>query len=175
MKPTHDSLLLRVSCLRTHQTVFNKENSYQQVYINLLIGIFFIKEALEREVLTHDFDMTYQRNLSREEQQALQNLRKYDDIIIKQVDKGSAVVIMDKEAYLQEAMRQLNDSEIYQPLLKDSTRDMIKKVNERIQETHRKGNIDDKTRDYLLASGDERAGKFYLLPKIQRKDARGAR
>ena len=23
MKPTHDSLLLRVSCLRTHQTVFN--------------------------------------------------------------------------------------------------------------------------------------------------------
>ena len=33
MKRTHDSLLLRVSCLRTHQTVFNKENSYQQVYI----------------------------------------------------------------------------------------------------------------------------------------------
>ena len=33
MKPTHDLLLLRVSCLHTHQTVFNKENSYQQVYI----------------------------------------------------------------------------------------------------------------------------------------------
>ena len=25
MKQTHDSLLLRVSCLRTHQTVFNDE------------------------------------------------------------------------------------------------------------------------------------------------------
>ena len=130
-------------------------------------------EALERELLTHDFDMIYQRNLSREEQQALQNLRKYDDIIIKQADKGSAVVIMDKEAYLQEAMRQLNDSEIYQPLVKDSTRDMIKKVNERIQESHRKGNIDDKTRDYLLASGEERAGKFYLLPKIHKKGCPG--
>ena len=33
MKPTHDPLLLRVSCLRTHQTVFNKENSYHLVYI----------------------------------------------------------------------------------------------------------------------------------------------
>ena len=33
MKPTHDSLLLRVSCLRTHQTVFNKENSYHLVYV----------------------------------------------------------------------------------------------------------------------------------------------
>ena len=33
MKSTHDSLLLRVSCLCTHQTVFNKENFYQLVYI----------------------------------------------------------------------------------------------------------------------------------------------
>ena len=33
MKPTHDSLILRVSCLRTHQTVFNKENSYHLVNI----------------------------------------------------------------------------------------------------------------------------------------------
>ena len=31
MKPTHDSLLVRVSCLRTHQTVFNKENSHHQL------------------------------------------------------------------------------------------------------------------------------------------------
>jgi len=54
-------------------------------------------EALEREILTRDFDMTYRRNLTRDEQQqALQNLRDYDDIIIKQADKGSAVVIMDK-------------------------------------------------------------------------------
>ena len=80
---------------------------------------------------------------------------------------------MDKEAYLLEAMRQLNDSEIYQPLVKDSTRNMIKKVNERIQELYRKGNIDDKTRDYLLASGEERAGRFYLLPKIHKKGCPG--
>ena len=33
MKPTHDSLLLRVSCLRNHQTVFNEENSYHLVYM----------------------------------------------------------------------------------------------------------------------------------------------
>ena len=80
--------------------------------------------------------MTYQRNLSREEQQALQNLRKYDDIIIKQADKGSAVVIMDKEAYLQEAIGQLNDLEIYQPLVKDSTRDMIPAISKGFYERH---------------------------------------
>ena len=33
MKSTYDSLVLQVSCLRTHQTLFNKENFYQLVYI----------------------------------------------------------------------------------------------------------------------------------------------
>ena len=33
MKPAHGSPLLRVSCLHTQQTVFNKENSDHLVYI----------------------------------------------------------------------------------------------------------------------------------------------
>lgn len=57
----------------------------------------------------------------KDEQTALENLRSYDDIIIKQADKGSSVVVMDKEAYLKEAMRQLDDKEVYQPLVKDPT------------------------------------------------------
>lgn len=130
-------------------------------------------EALERDILAHDFGTPYQRNLTREEQQALQDLRTYDDIIIKQADKPSAVVVMDKEAYLQEAMRQLTDKEIYQPLPKDPTSAMIKKVNQSILEAHRKGNIDGVTKDYLLASGDERAGRFYLLPKLHKKGCPG--
>ena len=80
---------------------------------------------------------------------------------------------MDKEAYFQEAMRQFNDSEIYQPLVKDPTRDMIKKVNQIIIESHRKGNIDDKTKEYLLAPGEEREGRFYLLPKIHKEGFSG--
>jgi hypothetical protein len=36
-----------------------------------------------------------------------------DDIIIKPVDKGSAVVVMDKTTYLQEAERQLSDCRFY--------------------------------------------------------------
>ena len=52
-------------------------------------------------------------NLTQDEQKALENLRGYDDIIIKQADKGSAVVVMDREAYINEAMGQLDDSEVY--------------------------------------------------------------
>ena len=130
-------------------------------------------EALERELLSHNFDASYQRNLTKDEQIALKNLRSYDDIIIKQADKGSAVVVMDKEAYLTEAMKQLDDTEIYQPLVKDPTKDMIKKVNARIKESYQKGNIDKDTQQYLLASGEERAGRFYLLPKIHKAGCPG--
>ena len=35
---------------------------------------------------------------------ALEDLRSYDDIVIKQADKGSAVVVMDKERYVTEAV-----------------------------------------------------------------------
>ena len=56
-------------------------------------------EALEKAVLSHDFTVTHPRNLTRDEQRVLENLRGYDDIIIKQTDKGSAEVVMDKEAF----------------------------------------------------------------------------
>ena len=50
------------------------------------------------------------RKLTKEEQKALEDLRSYDDILIKQAEKGSAVVVMDKERYVAEATRQLGDS-----------------------------------------------------------------
>ncbi|TWW62547.1 hypothetical protein D4764_04G0011940 [Takifugu flavidus] len=50
-------------------------------------------------------------NLSHEEATALQELRQNINIIIKPADKGSAVVIMDREQYLWEGRRQLEDEE----------------------------------------------------------------
>jgi len=39
MKPAHDSLLLRVSCLRTHRTVFGGEDSCHLVYVRACGGL----------------------------------------------------------------------------------------------------------------------------------------
>jgi hypothetical protein len=44
------------------------------------------------------------------------DLQEGDDIIIKPADKGSAVVVMDKMTYLQEAERQLSDCRFYEKL-----------------------------------------------------------
>ncbi|XP_062621124.1 uncharacterized protein LOC134282739 [Saccostrea cucullata] len=51
-------------------------------------------------------------NLSKEERSALQSLKNRDDIVIKKADKGSTVVVMDKETYMAEAQRQLSQTNV---------------------------------------------------------------
>ena len=94
-----------------------------EVYINML----------EKKIFSSNLQARCHRNINREEQKALENLRNYDDINIKQVDKGSAMVILDRDKYVAEAMRQLHDSEVYISLRDDPTAGMIRKVNERVE------------------------------------------
>ena len=49
------------------------------------------------------------KNLSKIEEDALQNLTKRDDIIITKADKGGAIIIVDVDDYVQEANRQLGN------------------------------------------------------------------
>ena len=95
--------------------------------------------VLERKIFSHDLTVQCHRNLSEEEQGALDNLKGYDDIIIKQADNGSAVVVMDREKYVGEALRQLSDRDVYIPLTKDLTGEMIRKINGRINRLRYEG------------------------------------
>ena len=58
-------------------------------------------------------------NLTREERKALYDLRNDTSIIIKEADKGSVVVIWDKEDYLKEAEEQLSCKEMYEKVTDD--------------------------------------------------------
>ena len=105
----------------------------------------------------HDLRVYYQRNISKEGQEALEYLRGYDDIVI---NKGSAVVVMDREKYVV-------------PLKKDPAADMINKINARINTLHGDGYISDSTLQYLLINSDARARRFYLLSKIHKTNCPG--
>ena len=59
-------------------------------------------------------------NLTREERKALYDLRNDTSIIIKEADKGSVVVIWDKEDHLKEAEEQLSWKEMYEEVTDDS-------------------------------------------------------
>ena len=53
------------------------------------------------------------RSLSKSELDALQQLSKNRNLVIKKSDKGSAIVIMDRHHYLAEGYRKLNNPQHY--------------------------------------------------------------
>ena len=61
------------------------------------------------EIIGHDISSKIFDNLTKEERNALYNLRDDPTIIIKGADKDSAVVIWNREDYLKEASKQLED------------------------------------------------------------------
>ena len=130
---------------------------------------------LEKKILSSGFNSRVNRNLTRDEQQVFANLRRHDYIIIKEADKGSGVVVMDKSKYIEEGMRQLNDTDVYVRLPEDHTVDMKNKkhVNSKVQQLHSDGYISDDTLDYLLINRNAKAGIFYLLSKLHKKGCLG--
>ena len=62
-------------------------------------------------------------NVSRAEHQAITNLTKNTNIVIKQADKGSAVVVMNRKDYIAEGYKQLTDSDFYRKVDRDLTSD----------------------------------------------------
>ena len=68
-----------------------------------------------------DIDISSKRfnNLTKEERNALYNFRDDPTIIIKGADKGSAVVAWDRDDYLKEASKQLEDKDVYEKVQND--------------------------------------------------------
>ena len=106
-------------------------------------------------------------NLIKSDRSALYNLQKREDIVIKPADKGSAVVVMDRDHYVSKAERQLNDSTFYKPLDHDPTPEFAKQVSDTVREMLDQGLISEKNMAYLIVD-QPKAGRFYLLPKIHK-------
>ena len=98
-------------------------------------------------------------NLTTRERHALKRLSRRNDIVIKSADKGrSGTVVMDRNWYIDECLRQLNDN---LTLDKDITTDIQKRVQIYVQRMHRGQIIDDHTKRFLLQT-DPKPGRFYI-------------
>ena len=83
--------------------------------------------AVERDILNLT-PKPVRDNLTTPERDALKQLRLRTDIIIKAADKGSGTVIMDRDWYINECLRQLNDAKFYRRLDTDITSDIQTRV-----------------------------------------------
>lgn len=125
------------------------------------------------EFLHNQFHINHIKpNLLKEETKALKELKENKHIILKPADKGSAVVILDREQYLQEGYRQLNDETYYTKLNKPIYLETLPIVERIINSLHQKKFINSKQRSYLLGSSEPRGRLFYMLPKIHKDPAK---
>ena len=97
----------------------------------------------------------------------MKELRTYDDVVIKEADKGAGVVVLDKTLYVREALRQLNDNNVYQKLDSDPTEDIINHLNVTLVRLVNEGVITKEMADFANPKGTKR-GRFYLLSKVHK-------
>ena len=108
------------------------------------------------------------RNVSREESEAINSLKSDRTIVVKEADKGSAVVVWDRDDYIMEAESQLSDSEVYSKLDNDPSERLHQIISDTLKTISGRGDLDQTTLDYLMVN-NPRLGRFYLLPKIHKR------
>jgi hypothetical protein len=108
------------------------------------------------------------QNLSRAEREAIKQLKGRPGIIIKPADKGSSIVIMDRSKYVEEAERQLSDTNYYRQLDAPIYKSNIAEINRILTRLVAENFISAKQYQYLCAKDSDRGRLFYLLPKIHK-------
>ena len=103
--------------------------------------------------------------LTADERQTLRSLRRNAEVVIRETDKESAVVIMSRERYIAEAYRQLSDTDVYQQVSSNVCFDVIEVIKEiLLSHLQRSGVIPDDMATYSVPV-DSKPTRFYLLPK----------
>ena len=108
--------------------------------------------------------------LDKEEQKALERLRKDEDIRILPADKGRIVVVLDTDVYQQKCEALLKDTSTYKRLGKrDPTTRYKQELVSVLREIEDEGGID-RVEYRQLYPTTESTPKFYGLPKVHKKD-----
>jgi len=123
--------------------------------------------AVRADVINGIKAKTY-RNVSKEEHKALHDIKNNRNIVIKEADKGSSVVIQDREQYITECNRQLGNTKYYKKLDVDPTSKFEKQMNKALEKAVQAELIDDSMR-YALSPKRPTPGRFYTLPKIHKQ------
>ena len=93
--------------------------------------------------------------------------------MIKKADKGSCVVVWDRNDYIKEAEKQLNDTNVYTDVCFNEKllQELVGTSNKLFQNLKAKGKIGDKELKYFTYQYKKvtNLGKLYLLPKIHKR------
>ena len=106
-------------------------------------------------------------NLTKDELHALRRLRNDKDIVILPADKGRGTVVMDKKDYMDKMDSLVNDKEIYEPLKRDPTPALQRRLNGKLLDLKKTETIDIQLY-YRLRCRVPQSAKPYGLPKLHK-------
>ena len=90
-------------------------------------------------------------NLTADERLALRNLKQNTEVVIREADKGSAMVVMSRERYIAEAIRQLSDTDVYQQVSSAVVFDVIEEVKDILSRLQKSGVITEDMATYAVS------------------------
>ena len=108
-------------------------------------------------------------NLRKEEMKALKQIKTDKDHMALTADKEVAMVVMDRQEYIQKARALLEDTNTYRPIPSDPTTKLKNKLINILKKIKTEGNMDENTYRRVYPTGAS-APKYYGLLKICKKD-----
>lgn len=130
--------------------------------------ILALDKDLRHFVKALDLKVPFQRNTTQGERQAIQELKQNKSIVVKKADKGSTIIVLDREQYIKEVESQLSSTLHYEKLSEPITPKITSKFNEILDTMLHKKLITRKIRDFLYAPREARTRVFYALPKVHK-------
>ena len=119
-----------------------------------------LEEKQQHPTLEHN-------NLTRNERLTLKELASNHDLIINKADKGSTIVIRDRNAYVEEGIQHLSDENNYLSLDRDHTAEVTKFVKDTLQDL-KAGLLSPKMANFCMPPTNVRTAIIYFLKKIHK-------
>lgn len=90
--------------------------------------------------------------------------------VIKKADKGSCIVVEDKDTYIEDALTHLANTDIYSSMQENHTLQLAIAINTYIRTIHSKGFISNMMKDYLTFPDPlrVRTQQLYFIKKIHK-------
>ena len=147
------------------QDQFKPKSSFNPCNKDAAIEIYI--SSLEEKLMKIEIPMNKYDNLTSKERQDLYDLKNDKNIVIKGADKGSAVVVWDREDCIKEAEKQIGDSDVYEKV-PDDPEPLISTMHKTIEKIRKRGDLKKESVKYFEVK-DPKFARFYLLPKIHKR------
>ena len=104
-------------------------------------------------------------NINKSEREAIKNLKENTEIVIKEADKGSGIVIMNRNFYESKILEMLSDTETYREIPTNMDRNVINKIKNLAQKHNFCLTKDERK---YICNFEYKTSVIYGLPKVHK-------